>query len=63
MLTSMVLDEIYHHIELPFEWLIDDEMFVCLLDELTIDFCYSDLTLETSRFELASIITLVLQAN
>ena len=61
--TSMVLDEIYHHIELAFEWLIDDEMFVCLLDELTIGFCYSDLTLETSRFELASIITLVLQAN
>ena len=38
-------------------------MFVCLLDELIIGFCYSDLTLETGGFELASTITLVLQAN
>ena len=61
--TRLLLDEIYHLIELPFEWLIDDSMFVCLLDELILDFCYSDLTLETSGFELASTITLVLQAN
>ena len=61
--TRLLLDEIYHLIELPFEWLIDDAMFVCLLDELILDFCYSDLTLETSGFELASTITLVLQAN
>ena len=38
-------------------------MFLCLLDELTLGFCYSDLTLETGAFELASSITLVLQAN
>ena len=61
--TRLLLDEIYHLIELPFEWLIDEAMFVCLLDELILDFCYSDLTLETSGFELASTITLVLQAN
>ena len=61
--TRLLLDEIYHLIELPFKWLIDDAMFVCLLDELILGFCYSDLTLETSGFELASTITLVLQAN
>ena len=38
-------------------------MFVCLLDELILGFCYSDLTLETGGFELTSTITLVLQAN
>ena len=61
--TRLLLDEIYHLIELPFKWLIDDAMFVCLLGELILGFCYSDLTLETSGFELASTITLVLQAN
>ena len=29
--TKLLLDEIYHLIELPFEWLINDAMFVCLL--------------------------------
>ena len=53
--TRLLLDEICHLIELPFEWLIDDE--------LILSFCYSDLTLETGGFELASTITLVLQAN
>ena len=38
-------------------------MFDCLLDELILGFCYSDLTLETGGFELASAINLVLQAN
>ena len=38
-------------------------MFVCLLDELILDFYYSDLALETGGFEFASPITLVLQAN
>ena len=61
--TRLLLDEIYHLIELPFEWLIDDAMFVCLLDELIIGFCYSDLTLETGGFELASTITIVLQVK
>ena len=32
--TRLLLDDIYHLIELPFEWLIDDAMFVCLLDAL-----------------------------
>ena len=38
-------------------------MFVFLLDELILGFCYGDLTLETGGFELASTITLVLQAK
>ena len=61
--TRLPLDEIYHLIGLPFEWLIEDAMFVWLLDELMLGFCYTDLTLETGGFELASTITLVLQAN
>ena len=63
MFTRLLLDEFFHLIELPFEWLIDDAMFVYLLDELILGFCYSDLTLETGGFELASTITLVLQAD
>ena len=54
--TRLLVDEIYHLIELPLEWLIDDAMFFCLLDELILGFCYSDLTSETSGFELASTI-------
>ena len=61
--TRLLLNEIYHLIELPFEWLIDDAMFVCLLDELILSFCCSDLTLKFGGFELTSTITLVLQAN
>ena len=63
MFTRLLLDEFFHLIELPFEWLIDDAMFVYLLDELILGFCYSDLTLETGGFELASTITLVLQPD
>ena len=63
MFTRLLHDEIHHLIELPFEWLIDDAMFVCLLDEFILGFCYSDLTLEASGFELTSTITLVLQGN
>ena len=40
--TRLLLDEIYYFIELPFEWLIDDAMFVCLLDELILGFWYSN---------------------
>ena len=61
--TTMLLDEIYHLIELPFNWLIDDAKFVCLLDDLILGFCYSNLTQEADGFELASTINLVLQAN
>ena len=63
---KLVLHEIYHLIQLPFDWLIDDPMIVCLLDELILGFCYSDLTLESggwTHFELTSTITLVLQVN
>ena len=63
MFTRLLLDEIYHLIELPVDCLIDDAMFVCLLDELIQGFCYSDLRWETGGFELASTVTLVLQAN
>ena len=38
-------------------------LFVCLLDKLILGFCYSDLTLETGGFELASTITPALEAN
>ena len=62
-LTRLLLDEIYNLIELPFDWLIDDAMFVFLLDELILGFCYSDLIWETGGCELASTITLVLQAS
>ena len=55
--TRLLLDEIYHFIELTFEWLIDDAMFVCSLEELILRFCYNDLTLETGGFELPLTIT------
>ena len=57
--TRLLLDKIYQFIELPFYWLTDDAMFVCLLDELILGFCYSDLTWETGGFGLASTISLV----
>ena len=37
--TRLLVDEIDHLIELPFEWLIDEAMVVCLLDELILVFC------------------------
>ena len=61
--ARQLLDEIYHLIELPFEWLSDDAMLYCLLDELILGFCYRDLTLATGGFELASAITVALKAN
>ena len=36
--SRLLLDEIYHLIELLFDWLIDDAMFVCLLEELILRF-------------------------
>ena len=50
--TRLLRDEIYHLIELPFDWLFDDPIFICLLDELILGFSYSDLTWETGGFEL-----------
>ena len=46
-------------------WLIDDVMliFVCLHVDLILGFCYRHLTRETDGLELASAITLALQAN
>ena len=44
-------------------WVIDWWCNVCLLDELILGFCYSDLTLETGGFELELTITLILKAN
>ena len=38
-------------------------MFVYLLDELILSFCYSNLTREIGGFELSSSITLLLYAN
>ena len=38
----LLLDEIYHLIESLFDWLTDDSMFVCLLDEFILGFCYSN---------------------
>ena len=48
--ARLLLDEIYQPIELPSEWLIDDAIFACLLDDLILGICYSDLTLETGGF-------------
>ena len=61
--NGLLLNEIYHLIKLPFDWLINDAIFVCLLDEWILDFCYSDLTWETGGFGLALTNTLALQAN
>ena len=44
-------------------WWCNVNFFKCLLHHLIIDFCYSNLTRETGRFELASTITLVLQTS
>ena len=40
--TRLRLDEIYRLIEFPFDWLMDDAMFVCLLGDLILGFCYSN---------------------
>ena len=46
-------------------WLIDDAMIIsiCLLYDLILGFCCSNLTWKNGGFELASNITLALQAN
>ena len=45
-------------------WLTDVMwIFACLLDDLIVGFCYSNLRRETGGIELALTITLVLQAN
>ena len=41
--ARLQLYEIYHLIELQFDWLIDDAMFAFLFDDLILGFCYSNL--------------------
>ena len=47
--TRVLIDEIYHLIELPFGWLTDDAMVACLLDDLILGFSYSNLTREPTN--------------
>ena len=63
--TRLLLDEIYHLPYYQLIWQLSNWLMMQCLFTWWIDtrFCYSDLTLETSGFELASAITLVLQAN
>ena len=61
--TRLLLDEIYHLIELPFDSLTDDATLVCLIDYLILGFSYSNLTRETGGFELASTFNIVLQSS
>ena len=61
--TRLLLDEIYHLIELPFiAWLMMQCLFG-LLEEFILRFCHSDFTWGNGGFELTLTITLVLQAN
>ena len=61
--TRMLLDKLYHLTKLPFDWLIDwlidNTMFVRLLDELILGVCYSHLTWEIGGFELALTMSVV----
>ena len=61
--TRLLLDQIYQLIELPFDWLIDDAMFACLLDDLTLDFLLHQCDRRNGGFELASFIILVLSVK
>ena len=45
------------------DWWCNVNFFVCLLHDLILGFCYSNLTRETVAFELTLTLTLVLQAN
>ena len=63
LFTRLLLDEIYHLSNYHLSDCLWCNVFVCLLDELILGYCYSDLTWETGGFELPSTITLVLQAN
>ena len=58
LFNRLLLYEIYHLTELPFDWLSGDVMFIYLLDDLILGFCYSNLTWETGGFELTVTITL-----
>ena len=43
LFTRLQLDEIYHPIELPFDWLMMGCYFLCLLDDLILGLCYNNL--------------------
>ena len=58
--TRLKLDEVYHLIELPFDWLIEDVIFACLLDARLL---LQQFDTETGGFELASTNTLALKSN
>ena len=58
LFNRLLLYEIYHLTELPFDWLSGDVMFIYLLDDLILGFCYSNLTWETGGFEFALTITM-----
>ena len=68
--TRLLLGEIYHLVELPFDWLIDwlidylmmQCLFVYLMNWFQV-FVTAILRWEPGEFELSSTITLVLQAN
>ena len=62
--TRLLLDEIYHLIELPFDWLMlwSKFLFVYLMILYQV-FVTATLIRDTSELELSSTITLVLQAN
>ena len=61
--TRLLFDEILPPYQITI-WLIDWWcMFICLLDNLILVFCYCNLIRETRGFELPSVIILVLQAN
>ena len=47
--TRLLLDEIYHLIELPFHWLIDNAIFICFFDELILGFCYNNFEMGNRR--------------
>ena len=61
--TAARWDLPFYRMNILIDWLHCQSMFVCLLNELILGFCYSDLTWETGGFELALTVTLVLQAT
>ena len=62
--TRLLLDDIYHLIELPFDWLMMWRLFLFVYVMICFQlFCYSNFRMETGGLELASTITLVLKAN
>ena len=61
--TRLLVDEIYHLIELLFDCWWYDIDFCLLAYWVDFRFCYSYLTWKTGGLELASTIVLVLQAN